>query len=376
MSQPPHLHIAFANSIQMFAGGEIWMLTTMRALRERGHQVLLVCRPGTQLETRARLEGLDVRPIRFRGDFDPVTILTLAKVFKTAATQVVLTNMDKELRLCGIAARIAGVPAVIPRRGIDYPLKNSWRYRFAYNVLATKIIANSAATKTALLRNAPWLSAQRVEVVYNGIDPSSFEVHTNGRVRDELGLPRDAPVIGFVGQLDERKGIDDLLQAFVKVHRRLPDAHLVLAGTGKLESAVRDFSRRNGLGAVTHLLGFRDDISAVMRSIDVLVLPSRWEGFGMVLIEAMAAARPVVATRASSIPEIVDDGKTGYLVPPGAPEHLAERLVEVLTNRQLAADMGRHGRARVAAQFTIDRMVDRLERIFIETLQRWQGRSL
>jgi glycosyltransferase involved in cell wall biosynthesis len=370
----PRLRIAFVNSIQMFAGGEVWMLTALAALRERGHQVLLICRPGIELERRARAAGFAVETIRFRGDFDPFTIVRLARIFRKHGVQVVLTNMDKELRLSGIAARLDGGPAVIPRRGIDYALKDRWRYRFAYNVLADRVIANSEATKRTLLSQAPWLSPERVEVVYNGIQLSNYDAHGDSRLRHELGLSEIAPIIGFVGQLDERKGIEDLLSAFRSVHRRLPEVHLVMAGTGPLEAMIQRFYCENQLGDVVHMLGFRDDVPAVMQAIDVLALPSRWEGFGLVLIEAMAASTPVVATRVSSIPEIVVDGKTGFLVPPGKPELLAERLVQVLSNRELAAEMGRHGRARVVERFTVDRMVNQMEGVFTQTLRQRQGR--
>jgi len=370
----PRLRVAFANSIQMFAGGEVWMLTTLKALRQRCHRCVLICRPGTELERRGLAAGLVVETVRFRGDLDPLTILRLESIFRKHSTQVVLTNMDKELRLCGLAARLAGVPVVIPRRGIDYPLKDTWRYRFAYNVLASRVIANSQATRRALLRRAPWLEPSRVEVVYNGIDLADFEANGAGTLRRRLGLDASVPVIGFVGQLDERKGVDDLLQAFVHVRRRLPDAHLLWAGRGTLESRIRRFAAEHSLEGAFHLLGFRDDVGAVMQTIDVLALPSRWEGFGIVLIEAMACATPVVATDTSSIPEVVVDGKTGFLVPPGRPELLAERLVQVLTHRDIAETLGQQGRALVAERFTVDRMVDQIERIFTQALHQRQGR--
>jgi glycosyltransferase involved in cell wall biosynthesis len=355
------MRLLFINSIQMFGGGEVWMLRTLRALQERGHQVWLCCRPETELAKHAVAQGVSVKLLTFRGDFDPFTIARLAWFMKQERIEVVLTNMDKELRLGGIAAKIAGVHAVIPRRGIDYPLKNRWRYRFAYNVLAARLIANSAATKQALLLNAPWLDPERIEVIYNGIDMQPFLQPGQRCLRTEWGIPPEAPLLGFVGQLDKRKGVDVLLEAFARVHRQAPKARLVLVGRGPLQEMIESEVHRQNWGSTVLLPGFIDDVVSVMQAIDILLLPSLWEGFGIVLIEAMAAGKPAISTNTSSMPEIIVDGQTGYLVPPGDAETLANRAIALLQNSSLREQFGRAGRERVAALFTLERMIEQLE---------------
>jgi glycosyltransferase involved in cell wall biosynthesis len=358
------MRILFINSIQMFGGGEVWMLRTLRALQQRGHRVWLCCRPETELAKRAVAQGVPVKLLAFRGDFDPFTIARLAWFMKQERIEVVLTNMDKELRLGGVAAKIARVRAVIPRRGIDYPLKNRWRYRFAYNVLATRIIANSEATKQALLRNAPWLDPERIEVIYNGIDMQPFLQPSRRCLRTEWGVPQEAPLLGFAGQLDKRKGIDVLLKAFARVHRQIPQARLVLVGRGPLQEMIESEVRRQNWGSAVLLPGFIDDVVAVMQAIDILLLPSFWEGFGIVLIEAMAAGKPAISANTSSMPEIIVDGQTGYLAPVGDAKGLADRAIALLQNPALRELLGRAGRERVAELFTIERMIDKLEKLF------------
>ena len=362
------MRILFANTIQMFGGGEVWMLRTLDGLRRRGHEVALLCRPGTRLARKADEQGVRVFTMNVRGDLGPITLYRAFRLLRREKFDVILTNMDKELRFMGLAAKLAGRGIVIPRRGVDFPLKNRIRYRLSYNWLADVIIANSQATKQALLRNAPWLKPERIIVIYNGIDPEPF----SGQAKDTgwpwQGQGEGAPIIGFAGQLDERKGIQALLDAFAFVARHL-NAHLVMAGEGPLRALIEDFARQRALGDRIHLLGFVEPISDFMKAIDVFVLPSLWEGFGIVLIEAMAAGKPCITTRVSSMPEIVLDGVTGRVVPVNDVDALAHAMRELAENRDLARRFGEAGRARVLEHFTLERMLDQLESLFERRMQ-------
>ena len=188
MTEP--LRVLFINSIQMWGGAEVWLMDVMHGLARRGHVTALACRPGTILEKNARAQGLDVIPVAMRSDFDPVVVGKMARLLRARRIDVVSTNMDKELRFGGLAARLAGRVAVVPSREVDYPLKNRLRYRFTYNRLADHILANSVATKRSLLMNAPWLSPDRIEVIYKGIDPAPYlgDVAEGVALRRELGI--------------------------------------------------------------------------------------------------------------------------------------------------------------------------------------------
>ncbi|MBN2000455.1 glycosyltransferase family 4 protein [candidate division KSB1 bacterium] len=357
------------NSIQMFGGGEIWMLRTLDGLARRGHDVFLLCRPGTELARRAEKMGIQVFTIRIRGDFDPFTIWQTARLLRRLKIQIVLTNMDKELRFAGIGAKLVGGIVVIPRRGIDYPLKNKIQYRFSYNRLADHLLANSRATRQALLQNAPWLDPDRITVIYNGIDPAPFFGPALRDIRSELGIPADDAVFGFVGQLDERKGIFCLLNAFKMAASQYP-ARLLLAGEGPMEAEILCFIKENGLADRVFLLGFMNDVSELYKNMDVFILPSLWEGFGIVLIEAMAAGKPVVTTAVSSMPEIVQHEKTGLVVPVNNAHDLADALLKLMKDRHLARRMGEKGRNRVLQLFTMEKMLDSLEQLFEKLLER------
>ena len=352
----------------MWGGAEVWLMDVMHGLTRRGHAVTLVCRPGTILEKNARAEGLDVVPMAMRSDFDPAVIWRVARLMRARRIDVLSTNMDKELRFGGCAARVVGKIVVVPSREVDYPLKDKLRYRFTYNWLADHVFANSVSTKRSLLMKAPWLSPDRVEVIYKGIDPAPYLSNPEEglAVRRELGIEDGAPVVGFVGQIIERKGIPDLVWSIPRVVERLPGVRFLFVGEGQLTEFL--LSKARELGVMDHVVhaGFRKDIPAVMKAIDLLVLPSVVEGFGYVLVEAMAAAKPVVATNVSSIPEIVQHGGTGILVDVHNPDQLSEAIVAVLAGRERGRDLGERGRQVMLEKFTLERMIDHIEAAFLD----------
>ena len=180
-------------------------------------------------------------------------------------------------------------------------------------------------------------------------------------MRAELGLPADAPVALAIGRLNDQKRFDLLLECFRDVRRKVPDAHLVIAGTGKLAARLKDQQARLGLESCAHLIGFRRDVSALLAACDTLVMSSDIEGLPMVVLESMAAARPTVATNVGSIDEQVVEGETGFLVPRRDMAALGERLTQMLSDRELARRMGEAARERVLEHFPLDLCVRRTE---------------
>lgn len=367
LSSLEKLRILFINSIQMFGGGEIWMLSTMQALAKKGHHIGLICRPNTELAERTRNQNFWISTIPMRGDFDPVTIYKFYKSIKSFAPDIILTNMDKELRLAGFATRFYKKAVLIPRRGIDYPLKNHLLYKITYKNWANGILANSHSTKRSLLQNASWLGPEKIKVIYNGIDPSKFTKKSD-LLRTKLKISKSDFVFGFVGQLDERKGLHDLLPAFEIVNAKHKNTKLLLAGEGVLKQEIEHFIKKQKLENSVYLLGFYDDIPEFMATINTLVLPSLWEGFGIVLIEAMACGKSVIATNTSNIPEIVNDGEAGLLVEPKNFEQLSAAMIKLISEPKQTKKMGEIGKKLVNEKFTINRMIDELEDYFYKIL--------
>ncbi|MBD3410853.1 MAG: glycosyltransferase [Ignavibacteriales bacterium] len=220
-----------------------------------------------------------------------------------------------------------------------------------------------------MLASAPWLEPERVTTIHNGIDVAKFERAAPLDFRSR-GVPENARVVGFLGRLCEQKGVDVLIEAFARVAEKRADVVLALAGEGEMEALVRERARAGGVEERVLFLGFLDDPAPFLKAIDLFVLSSRWEGFGIVLAEAMAAGKPCVTTDAGSVVEIVEDKTTGLVVPPEDPDALARAMERLIDDGVLAKRMGDAGARRVREKFTVERMGDDYERLFYRIAKR------
>lgn len=211
----------------------------------------------------------------------------------------------------------------------------------------------------------------RVRRVYHGIEPTvTAALERDGqRIRSELGIAPGDFLVGNVGRLALQKGQRHLIGAMPMLLERVPRAHAVIAGGGDLEEYLRDLALEVGVAERVHVLGPRRDVPALMHAMDVFAMPSIWEGFGLVLLEAMAAGRPIVASRVATIPEVVVDGETGILVPAGDPVALAEALAGLATDVVRARALGDAGRERLRTRFSIEKMVGDTELLYRELVE-------
>jgi glycosyltransferase involved in cell wall biosynthesis len=189
-------------------------------------------------------------------------------------------------------------------------------------------------------------------------------------VRRECGIPDDIPLIGTVGRLSKQKGQTHLIRSIALVLKSVNEARLLIVGHDDqgLRPLLEAEIKRLGLTENVTLTGFREDVPDIMAAIDIFCLPSLWEGFGLVLLEAMAQARPVVASRVGSIPEVVLDGQTGILVEPGDEVALARALTELLVDQDRALNLGLAGKRRQEEVFSRQAMVRRTEKLYDQLL--------
>lgn len=357
--QPERL--CFFNSNRPWGGGEHWHLENALLARDRGYRVSVVAGRGSVLAK--RLEG--VAGIRlFTPDLggmswlNPFAIARLARFFRQEQVDAVLLCLPRDVKAGGLAAKLAGVPDIIYRRGIAVPVRDRLTNRFFYGRVLTKLIVNSLETKRCVLAENPALIADdRIHLVYNGFDAAEFDARQSQPLVPRRG---DEIVIGNAGRLTRQKGQALLLEAAALLAQQPLPFRVLIAGAGELEAELKAQAARLGLGERVEFLGFVTDMKAFHQSIDIFALPSLWEGFGFVLTEAMCMGLPVAAFGVSSIPEVVADGETGLLCPPDAAA-LAANLLTLMRDEALRRRLGAKGRERALALFDKDKTFAQLE---------------
>jgi len=222
---------------------------------------------------------------------------------------------------------------------------------------------------------------RKITVIRNGIDPTPFgKKATAGKLHQELGLPPGAPIVAVLSRLSPIKGLEYFLEAVRTVAAKAPEARFLIVGQAEPQDAeyrrtLETYADRLGLGRRLVFTGLRLDVPQVLDEVAVSVLPSLSEGLSNVLLESMAAGVPVVATRVGGSPEAVEEGVTGFLVPPRDAAGLAGAISRVLEDRDLAARLGRAGRARVVERFSIQDVIRQTEQLYL-TLLRRRGHGL
>lgn len=342
-------------------GGQSQILLTAQGLAARGHQVTLACQAGGVLESRARTAGLAVRPLRFRGDLSPAALAPLARLLRETRAEVVQLN-DPHAVGCGLlAARLAGRTRMVATRRVDFHLRGRLS-RLKYRA-CDRVVAVSRAIEAILRQDG--LGEDRLRLVYEGVPDRAPA--TGGRaVLARLGVPDGCPVVGNVAALTDHKDQATLIDAAPLVLARLPEVRFVIVGDGELRPALEARARERGLAGRCVFAGFRTDLDRLIPAFTLFCLSSRWEGLGTSLLDAMCFARPIVATAAGGIPEAVEDGVTGRLVPVADPAALAAALVQVLSDPERSEALGRAGRRRFEQGFTSERMVGETLRVFEE----------
>ncbi len=278
-------------------------------------------------------------------------------------------------------ARMVGVPRIVVSIRDTGVYLSPWQRRVQRAVcrLADRITANAEAVREWLV--ADGYDARRISVIRNGLDVTRFATpRAHDGLRRELGLPAGAPIVAALSRLQPMKGLEDFLEASALVARRVPSARFLVVGDNhvardgvvvpEVEYRRRLEARARGLGIAERVVfaGLRRDVPEVLAEVSVSVLPSLSEGLSNVLLESMAAGVPVVATRVGGNPEVVDDGRTGLLVPPREPAALAGAICTILENSRLADGFGAAGRRRVTEHFSNERMTGETERLYLGLL--------
>jgi len=366
------LHIDTART---WRGGQNQVLLTVTGLSAIGHPAVLVAHEDGELKRRAQ-EGLRFVGFSPRSEFDVHAAWQLAKVVNDIHPDVVHAHDPMAVALVAMVLQmktnLARRPLVVAARRVDFHLKrhafSRWKYKHVDVFLA-------ASRVIAAMLEQDGIGTDRIETVHDGVPISYIDKQPLVDAHATFWLPKGAPLVGNIAALVAHKGQKHLVAAAKRVVRELPDTRFLIVGDGELREALERQIKELGLERHVLLTGFRPDALGLMKSLDLFVMSSVTEGLGSAVLEAMTCGVPIVGTRAGGIPEAIVDGTSGVLVPPHDDGALAEAILRVLKDRDLAARLAAGGRARVETEFSVDRLVSATVRVYSERLVALQART-
>jgi glycosyltransferase involved in cell wall biosynthesis len=351
-------------------GAQTLLLNTLPLLDPDRYQVRLayLYKRASALREFALPPGTDVLDLSRDGEFDLVrATLRLREELASGRVHLLHTHLAHAGIVGRVAARLAGFERVVSTRHYGYEpsrFLSVGRWEDRVTDWSARTIAISETVRRHLVERG-LTAAEKVRVVYNGIDP---DLVSPARVAPQRDTPLEVPTFGAIGRLQAQKGFPVLLRAFASLRRDLPAARLEIAGDGTMRDELQALASELGLDDAVRFLGSLayPELLARLRGWDAFVLSSLWEGLPLVVAEAMALERPMVATDVGSVAEIVADGETGLLVPGNDPAALADGMRRLLADRDRAAAMGRLGRTRVIERFSLAASARRLEAVYDE----------
>ena len=359
-------NVLLLQKIAGISGSEAHLLSLLPRLRDRGWDVRFLMlhehEPGAwDFARELTARGIPLDAIPLAADVDPVAFIRLAGYLMRKRPTILHTHLVH----ADVYGQLTGVFAGVPIRFSTKHGFNEFRENPGF-ALGDRAIASLAHAHIAISRGL----ARYLEDV-EGFDGASFEIVHYGIEPDGEPGPYagGTPRLLCVGRLIPIKGHIVLLRAFAEARRSVPDLRLDIAGRGPLEPALRALAKELGVGDAVRFLGYVAPVQRAIEESAIVVVPSMGEGFGMVALEAMERARPVIAAEIGGLGELVEEGVTGLLVPPGDAEPLAAAIVELAGDPEKAERMGAAGRTRALDRFLQERCTDRTELLYRELLE-------
>jgi glycosyltransferase involved in cell wall biosynthesis len=317
------------------------------------------------LAQRASEAGLEVVSCNPRLEADPRAALRLRRIIRNRRIELIHAHTAHALGLAAVANVGSGVPLVAARR-VDFHLRRNLGTQWKYG-RAAAVIAISRAVADILA--ADGIEPSKIAIVPDGTDVHRRITPASSDALLALGVKQNAPLVVQVAQLVPHKDPVNFVRAIAAGRERVPTIQALLVGEGELRMSVENTIRALGLTGVLHVAGYRSDADGLLAAADVAVLSSREEGLGSVLLDALLLGKPIAATRAGGIPDVVEHDVTGLLAPVSDARALGENIAKLLIDRSLAQRLGAAARAR-AAEFSVERMAARTLAVYDRVITR------
>jgi glycosyltransferase involved in cell wall biosynthesis len=315
---------------------------------------------------RLRDAGVSVLELGRRSSVDPLPWRRLYRLLRRERIDILHSHLFRANVPGALIGRMGGVPVVVAH-------DHTWSYRgrrfrrFVDRELVARFsdafFTVSAADRELLIERER-IPPEKVRVVPNGL--AAAPEPTGRDLRAELGLAASAPLVGALGRLEPQKAFDVLIEASARLKSLFPGVKVVIAGEGRERRRLQDLVDERGLDDTVALVGYRTDAADLLAAFDVAVMCSSYEGSPLALMEYMAAGKPIVATAARGVPELVENEAHALLVRPGRPGELADAIGRLLSDPALGASLGERARERQRSEFGIDSMVRRIESLYLE----------
>lgn len=361
------LNIFFSNSISSskWGGGEKWMVNAAKGLSKRGHHVMVSGKANSIFLSNALDEGLNIIPLNFFEDYSPFKIWHTKRILNREKVDVIVLNLKKDIRVAGIAARLANVPLIIARNGIEL-FRDIWKHK------KTAAIVDGIITNTNSIRDKynhyEWMPNNKTKVIYNGVKVNTSILPMN--IHKIWNIPKDHLIFTAAGRLTTQKGFDLLIEAVNQLRDNRVPFSLLVAGTGKERNSLKHQIKKNRLAKRVKLIGFQHELDRVISSSDYIIIPSRHEGMPNVALESMSLGTPVFASSVNGVSELIQHRKSGYLINKLTVDDIIKAIHFGLTNHgsEEIIDWGVEAKRRVDSHFTMEKMLDQLESYFFTHL--------
>lgn len=357
------LRILHIDTEKTWRGGEQQLLYLVKGLKEREHTSSVICQPGSPLEDAVKKAEIDAIPIKMRSEIDILAAWKIGRFLRRGKYDILHAHTSHAHSI-GLLARFFGkAKAMVVSRRVDFPIRS----RLKYNSFAVHYIAVSEAIKRVMAEGG--ISPQKIDVVRSCIDLDRLDNAVISDVRAEFGIGKDIIIIGNIAHMADHKGQIYLIRAANIIKNKYQNIKFIIVGDGGLRSRLELEAHKLGLNDILIFTGFRKDVISILASFDIFAFPSHLEGLGTSLLDAMAKRKPIVSTFAGGIPEVVENGVNGILVPPKDPESLAIALTRLIEDRELRTKYGNAGRVIAEERFAIDNVVKETINVYKKLLK-------
>ena len=358
------MRILLLNTFPVWGGDEKWTINVGVGLKAKGHQVTISCPPNGPTERHALENGLDVFPFHIGPDIAFWKIPPLKKYLKDNKIEVLLCVQNRDVKVGALAGRIAKVPAIFARQGLD-TIKRRIDHKIPFTKFVDGIITNTRSIKQ-LYDSYGWFSNEFIHVVWDGLalpeEIKKIDLH------EEFGLTVGSKVIVGTGRLANQKRFDLLIKVAEIAKQNKRNWSFVIVGTGDLENELKALAKKKGVDHIIKFIGFRDDVLSIMKSANLFVLSSDSEGMSNALREAMAVGLPCVATNVFGVEELFGHDNNGLSVKKGDYKSIYDAINKIFENSELEIRLRDNAAELIRTSFTINRMIDQIEALFLKQL--------